>query len=438
MPYDEARPILDAFRHDLPADLKGRTPAAWQAAWPAWTSQRDARIRARLARGDEDSVVNFWMYGTTFTARPRVTGQVAKLRERAEAEELLLGRLDDLVLAMLAPGGNERVQFARDVIQRQGIDLATPAGRDRASVYLTELRNRMVAENARYTAAEESALRQRDRDATLRTYASMYRERGLSSDTSVPADFAVEQMLAALRSRGTLGANSVGRAAIVGPGLDFTDKAEGYDFYPPQTIQPFALMDSLIRHGLARSGALQLTTFDVSPRVNQHLVNARQRAGAGGPYVLQLPLGTDDPSHTWAGDLVAYWMRLGETIGVEVTAMAAPAAAGSVRVRAVQIPPAVVLAITPVDLNVIVDRLELGDDERFDVIVATNVLVYYDRFEQALALTNIAKMLRPGGVFLTNYLVSPDAPMERAPGLTLPVFWDRQRNGDTMFAYQRR
>jgi hypothetical protein len=31
----------------------------------------------------------------------------------------------------------------------------------------------------------------------------------------------------------------------VGPGLDFADKQEGYDFYPLQTIQPFAVIDSL-------------------------------------------------------------------------------------------------------------------------------------------------------------------------------------------------
>ena len=32
----------------------------------------------------------------------------------------------------------------------------------------------------------------------------------------------------------------------------------------------------------------------------------------------------------------------------------------------------------------------------------TNILIYYDVFEQSLALANIAKMLRPGGFFLSN------------------------------------
>ncbi|HYT64874.1 MAG TPA: hypothetical protein VEL51_00540 [Vicinamibacterales bacterium] len=34
--------------------------------------------------------------------------------------------------------------------------------------------------------------------------------------------------------------------AIIGPGLDFSDKAKGYDVYPPQTIQPFALTVGLM------------------------------------------------------------------------------------------------------------------------------------------------------------------------------------------------
>ena len=48
-------------------------------------------------------------------------------------------------------------------------------------------------------------------------------------------------------------------------------------------------------------------------------------------------------------------------------------------------------------------RLEqASDNERFDLVIATNILIYYDVFEQSLALSNIARMLRPGGWLLTN------------------------------------
>src|SRR6476469_8877769 len=62
IPYAEARPILEAFHDKLPAGLRSGTPAELEAAWPQWTHDHDAEVRARLARGDEDSVVNFWMY----------------------------------------------------------------------------------------------------------------------------------------------------------------------------------------------------------------------------------------------------------------------------------------------------------------------------------------------------------------------------------------
>ena len=61
------------------------------------------------------------------------------------------------------------------------------------------------------------------------------------------------------------------RVAIIGPGLDVVDKQEGHDFYPPQTIQPFAVIDSLVRAGLADADTLTVTTLDVSARVNDHI-----------------------------------------------------------------------------------------------------------------------------------------------------------------------
>jgi len=57
-----------------------------------------------------------------------------------------------------------------------------------------------------------------------------------------------------MKARGLLKAGAVMRVGIIGPGLDFTDKQEGFDFYPIQTVQPFAVMDSLLRLSLATPG----------------------------------------------------------------------------------------------------------------------------------------------------------------------------------------
>ena len=223
---------------------------------------------------------------------------------------------------------------------------------------------------------------------------------------------------------------------MIGPGLDFTNKAEGYDFYPLQTIQPFALADSLVRTGLATAADLRMTTFDLSPRVNQHLETARDRALQGTPYDLQLPLDADDSTHHWTPELVSYWQHFGERIGSSIQALAPPAP--GLRVRAIRIPPDVMKYVAPRDLNIVVQRLAGSEPPAFDLVVATNILVYYDAFEQGLALANVASLLRPGGYFVTNYVVYPTPPMEARPTVTVPVFFDRQRNGDTLLCYARR
>jgi hypothetical protein len=210
----------------------------------------------------------------------------------------------------------------------------------------------------------------------------------------------VEQTLEAIKADGWLGPGSVRRVAIVGPGLDFTDKHEGYDFYPQQTTQPFGVIDTVIRLGLGAADRLEVTTLDLSPRVNHHLAAAREQAGRNVGYVLQLPRALN-PS--WSSGLVRYWERFGDRIGKDVPPVPVPAGASDVGVRAVEVRPAVVLSIIPRDVNIVLQRLEpLSADEQFDVIIATNILSYYDAFEQSLALMNVARMLRAGGLLLTN------------------------------------
>ena len=430
--YTEARAAISAHSDSLPAPLGGKTGAALEAAWPAWVTQHNAEIRSRLQRGDEDSLVNFWLYGTSFTKLPRATQrELATLADRDKAAELLESRLDDLVAAVAKPGANDRLQFARLVIERHGINPATAAGQDKARAYLIEIRSRVVADNKRYQQATQSAARLGNGAAKLDAYSTLFSDRGLSSDTSLRPGFAIETSMAAMKATGRLG--DVTRIGIVGPGLDFSDKAEGFDFYPQQTIQPFAVVDSLLRLGLAGAGPVTLTTFDLSPRVNQHLESAERRAASGQAYVLQLPLDLKDPAHDWHPDLVNYWRHFGDQIGAEVSPVrVAPA---DVQMRAVSVRPSLVATLHVRDVNIVLER---SDDPPFDLIVATNILVYYSPFEQSLAMANIAKMLRPGGFLLTNYAVSALPPMESEASLATPVFWDRQGNGDTLLWYQRR
>lgn len=266
---------------------------------------------------------------------------------------------------------------------------------------------------------------------------TFYSERGLSSDTSLLVDYGIDRALdAAARARPLAG--MVRRVAIVGPGLDFTDKVGGYDFYPQQTIQPFAVFDSLIRHRLSVPATLQVTAFDLSPRVIQHLQTARARAAKGTPYGLVLPRNTD---RTWTPGLVAYWRMLGDRIGQQVAAVAPPATAGRVQVRSLRVRPSVVLATAARDLNIVLQREERPASEKFDLLIATNILLYYDTFEQSLALANIASMLKPGGVFLTNTrVVLLPGSLLRSAGYTDSVYTTGpggDETGDRVWLYER-
>ena len=64
-----------------------------------------------------------------------------------------------------------------------------------------------------------------------------------------------------------------------------------------------------------------------------------------------------------------------------------------------KIEPSVILRLDVEDLNVVVEQLV---NRKFDLVVATNVFVHNDVFDQALALSNVGSMLRPCGFLLSN------------------------------------
>jgi hypothetical protein len=441
IPYSDARPIFDALRDDLlPPEFRGLTPAQRQAAWPGWVMRRDAAIRARVAEGDEDSVINLLQFGTAFTSQPRITEQqlAGVVMRKAGSPDVfvpspvLKARIEDFIGAIAAPGIDERLQFARRVIERRGMDPTRDERRGALRRYL-EQRTALVGSAVHAPTLHDPA-------TGLAEQLTIFRDRGLASDTLLWINFAIDQTLAEMKAAGMLRPRSVRRAAIIGPGLDFADKQEGYDFYPPQTIQPFALIDSLGRAGLAATAGVGVTAFDLSPAVLGHLEAARTRAAMGTAYTVTLPRNLDQP---WTAELAGFRDRFGDQIGKPVESAAPPANAGRVAVRSVMFPPAVVRAIVPRDLNVVLQRAEPGPGgEGFDLIVATNILLYYDVFEQSLAATNIAAMLQPGGFLLSNDRIFelPGGPVASA-GRTAAAYMNVPGSGprgDQIYWYQAR
>jgi SAM-dependent methyltransferase len=400
--YASMKVVLDGQRNRLPAELRN----ADEPKWTAWSRQQDKAIRARLQKGDLDSMVNLLLFGTSFTKQPRI--RIEGITEAAKAGTLR-ARMDDLIAGVRSPGDNERLIFVSGLLRNQGFDPATSDGAAKAGVFIFNNLQRVVEE--RKTLAERAAeakrlIRPQD-PASVLDRASLFSDRGVSLDTSILPDFSIDQTLRDLKKRGVLHEGQVARVAVIGPGLDFIDKNEesGYDYYPQQTLQPFALYDSVTRLGLASGNFISMSIFDISSRVIDHLKRARERARMNTGYVLQLPR---DVARPWPPELVAYWRALGDQVGSEETPIQPPEIFQSVNggqgleTRAVRIRPGVVLACEPADLNIVLERMNLAAADRFDLVVGTNVFVYYDTFEQALALENIGAMLKPGGVLLTN------------------------------------
>ena len=217
IPYLDAKPIFEALPKDLlPSELRAQTPAGLESAWPAWVARRDVTIRARLERGDEDSIVNFLLFGTTFTKLPRATERdLLELAGRpSRAASPFVGRIEDLAAGIASPGTNERLQFARQVVEGKGINPGTAAGKNQVRHYLDESLMRVSAELVSDSRAIRSAMLRNDPRAELLETATLFRDRGLSSDTSIDIDFAIERALEAIKAKGMLGAGSVRRVAI--------------------------------------------------------------------------------------------------------------------------------------------------------------------------------------------------------------------------------
>jgi hypothetical protein len=388
----DARPLLAQLAAARPPDLPPLSGTQANQAWLTWIATHDRAIRRRLREGDEDTLVNWLLLGRSFTSLPPVIVlSSASEAAVASAAELIRARVDALVQALASPGDDERRLFARAYLAAQGVRSGGDSGRIATRDYLLKAVQRMF---------DDGKGPQPTSRAAATTPASAFEHRGLSLDTTIQPNFAVERSLLNLKARGLIAPASVRRVAIVGAGLDFADKNTGFDFYPVQTVQPFAVLDALRRLGLVDSAAnVDIVALDISARVRDHISAARKAAPGG--YVLQLPLAR---TAAWTSDLRRYWNTFGDQIGTALPPQAA--AQPAVDLRSVRVSPAAVSAVTAEDVNIITERSRSAP---FDLVIATNVLLYYGPFDQALALSNVGAMLTDRGVFLTNTAL-PDVP----------------------------
>jgi len=174
--------------------------------------------------------------------------------------------------------------------------------------------------------------------------------------------------------------------------------------------------------------------------VNKHLERARREAVAGKPYTIQLLASPSDGwSKSYLSGFLEFWQKLGKEVGRSTTPIPVPDEASDIWNRAINVRPSVVRRVTPIDMNVVFQSVTLPPDKQFDLVIGTNIFVYYDSLDQSLARANIGRMIRPGGFLLTNEALPNKAPSNLVDSLktSVPITSDPPLT-DYMYSYLRK
>jgi hypothetical protein len=438
-PAPVARPVTWA---DLPAAIHSRLEATGvsSAAFPGLLDRLNRTHAQRVREGDLDHLVFYLLQSTHFTRQPaiepalsaRALVEAMTLRDRdaylqqgnadiSRVSAPVRTRARDLLHALDSRDQDPRVIYFRELAAA-----ALPHGPEREDALLGEYVRAM-----RFLYQKEFVA-QRAPDAAD-AVASLYRSRGLSTDTAVEAGYLVHLGLGVLKSLEP--ARRVRRVLIVGPGLDLAPRTGLVDAAPPESYQPWAVIDALVELGLARLDDLEVIGADINPRVVDHL--RRERSA---PPTLRLVSGLQQtPQLSLERDYRDYFGLLGNAISASRETVAD---VNGHLTKTVRVQPSAAQALTAAPLDVVTERLEGAP---FDLVIATNILPYFDDQELALATGNIAALLSPGGILLHNepraalreIATAAGLPLEQSRQATIATVAGAPPLADTIFLHRR-
>jgi SAM-dependent methyltransferase len=395
-----ARPAVSLTWNDLPPAVRDTLGAAGlsQTGFSDYIAKLHRVHAERVREGDLDHLVFYLLQSTHFT-RQRPIEPALSARALVDAmpprdrDAYLQQRSSDI--SRVPPAVRTRARGLLRALDSRDQDPRVGYFRQLAAAVLPHGPERESALLAEYVRAmrflyQKEFVAQRAPDAAD-AVASLYRSRGLSTDTAVEAGYLVHLGLGVLKSLEP--DRRVRRVLIVGPGLDLAPRTALIDAAPPESYQPWAVIDALVGLGLARLDDLEVVGGDINPRVVDYL----RRVRAAPPSLTLVSGIQESPVLTIAQDYRDYFRELGRSIG-HATDGSRGDAAGRLRKTVVVGPPAA-HTLTAETLDVVTESL---DGPPFDLVIATNILPYFDDVELTLAMSNIARMLAPGGVFLHN------------------------------------
>ena len=350
----------------------------------------------RVREGDLDHLVFYLLQSARITPLPAIEPAVSartlveSLDPRQRDDFLKTGKADAshvaapvrariaaLLEALEKPADDARLLYFGELVQD-----AFPRPGERASGLAVEYLRAM-----RFVYEKEFVAQRAPRPAEA--VADLYRTRGLSTDTAVEAGYLVHLGLGIVKALHPEA--RIRRVLIVGPGMDLAART-GFHETPPESYQPWAVIDALVANGLARLDDLEVTAADINPRVVAHL----RRSRAAPPTLSLISEIAETEAVTFSHDYRDYFAVLGTHLSGDPARVQERAGHlyKSVRVGA---PAARTLHAEPLDI--VTERLTGAP---FDLVIATNILPYFDDRQLTLAASNIAAMLAPGGVFLHN------------------------------------
>jgi SAM-dependent methyltransferase len=263
----------------------------------------DLRTSQRLRDGDWDSFIYYILQSRSFTSadpiEPARSAAEYMATQPRQIPPAVHSRIDSFLGAIAAPS-NERQRHFASLIPAQDATHELEAQYARAMEFLYG-----------------KEVRCRDQGCI----ADLYKDRGLSTDTSTQAFQTVEAAVAWIRQNRPQ--VRLRRVLILGPGVDFAPRTALREDSPPRVYQPGQVIQLLHPE--------RVDCADVNP-----LVVAYARTACASAYEMNLATRFLDASPGW------------------------------------------------------------------DLVIATNVLLYLDDRELLLAMNNVRRMLNPGGIFIHN------------------------------------
>ncbi len=364
-----------AVRSQLEA--RGISAASFASYVQRVRGENEGRVRA----GDLDHLVFYTLQSTHFTPLPPVEPALS-------AKALVEGggglpadvqpRIAALLKALDSPSRDPRVVYFRALVQS-----VFPDRSSREASLLREYRRVMQFLYDKEFVAQKSG---------PEAVAELYRARGLSTDTAVEAGYVVYNGLGVVKSLEP--DRRIRRVLIVGPGLDLAPRTSFVEAGPPESYQPWAVIDALVSLGLSRLDDLAVVGADINPRVVDHLRGSRDAA----PSLTLVSGIAETPAMKLTQGYREYFAQLGRSIG-DVKESAAPRGLEGRLTKTVRVRPAAARVLEAEPLDIVTERLAAAP---FDLVIATNILPYFDDTQLLLAMSNIGAMLAPGGILLHN------------------------------------